>query len=334
MERFKADVLLFIYNQLKEGKIVTRDNVLDKFDINERTFYRYIKDIKKFVEGESNGELIGEKVISDRQKGGYILKGKHEKNLSEKEVLAVCKVILESRGFIKSEIKDIIYKLLDNCICKDKENIKYIIGNELMNYVPPIHGKKLLDKLWKISSAIKDKNVLKIQYFKIGTGGKIQKEISKRTLYPQGLLFSEYYFYLIALIEGKTYEYPAIYRVDRIEKLVITDMKYKVDYSKRFKDGEFRKLIQFMQAGKLERVKFRYTGRSIEAVLDRLPNAKIVKEESGEYIVEAKVFGKGIKMWLLSQGDSVEVLSSDKFREEIMETIDRTRIGYYKKFEY
>ncbi|MHC6180909.1 helix-turn-helix transcriptional regulator [Clostridium sp. JNZ X4-2] len=328
MERFKADVLLFIYNQLKEGKVVIKDDVIDKFNINERTFYRYIKDIKRFVEDESNGELMGEKIISDREKGGYILKSGYEKNLNEKEVLAVCKVILESRGFIESEIKDIIYKLLDNCICRDKENIKYIIGNELMNYVSPRHGKKLLDKLWKISSAIKDKNVLKIEYFKIGAGGKIQKEISKRTLYPQGLLFSEYYFYLIALIEGKTYEYPAIYRVDRIEKLVITDMKYKVDYSKRFKDGEFRKLIQFMQAGELERVKFRYTGRSIEAVSDKLPNARIVEEKNGEYMVEARVFGKGIKMWLLSQGDSVEVLGSDKFREEMIETIEEMKNSY------
>lgn len=328
MERFKADVVLFIYNQLKEGKVVVKDDIVDKFKINERTFYRYIKDIKKFVEDELEGELIGEKVIYDRQKCGYILKGKYEKNLNEKEVLAVCKVILESRGFIKSEIKDMIYKLLDNCICKDKENIKYIIGNELINYIPPKHGKKLLDRLWEISTAIKDKKTVEIRYFKIGTDGKIQEKISKRILYPQGLLFSEYYFYLIALIEGKSYEYPAIYRVDRIKDLVIKNRKYKVDYNKRFKDGEFRNLIQFMQTGKLERVKFKFTGRSIEAILDRLPNAKVVREKNGEYIVEAKVFGRGIKMWLLSQGDSVEVLSSNKFRKNMADTIDRMRDIY------
>ncbi|WP_373897763.1 WYL domain-containing protein [Haloimpatiens sp. FM7315] len=84
---------------------------------------------------------------------------------------------------------------------------------------------------------------------------------------------------------------------------------------------EFRKLIQFMQTGELERVRFRFTGRSIEAVLDRLPNAKVIKEKQGEYIVEAKLFGKGIKMWLLSQGDSVEVIGPDKFREEMKRTI-------------
>ncbi|MHC6179339.1 hypothetical protein ACYUJ6_05725 [Clostridium sp. JNZ X4-2] len=39
----------------------------------------------------------------------------------------------------------------------------------------------------------------------------------------------------------------------------------------------------------MERVKSRYTGRFIEAVLDRLPNAEVRKENYGEYIVEAKV---------------------------------------------
>ncbi len=109
---------------------------------------------------------------------------------------------------------------------------------------------------------------------------------------------------------------------------MVTDRKYKIEYSKRFQDGEFRKLIQFMHAGDLERVTFRFTGASIEAVLDRLPNAKVVKEKQGEYIVEAKMFGKGIKMWLLSQGDSVEVLGSDKFREEIIDTIEKMRKLY------
>lgn len=57
-----------------------------------------------------------------------------------------------------------------------------------------------------------------------------------------------------------------------------------------------------MYGGKLERVKFKYSGPSIEAVLDRLPTAKILEEDDEGWIVEAEVFGKGIEMWLRSQG--------------------------------
>lgn len=327
MERFKADALLYIYNSLIEGKVVKKNDVVDKFKINERTFYRYIKDIKNFVENP-NGDLIGEQVIVDREKCGYVLKGKHEKKLNEKEILAISKVLLESRGFIKNEIEDMLSKILDNCICEDKENIKQIIGNELINYVSPHHGKELLDKLWEISNVINEQRVLDIGYLKIGIDGKLQEEVSRRIVYPQGILFSEYYFYLIAFIEGKSYKYPTIYRVDRIKDLIVTDRRYEIEYSKRFQDGEFRKLIQFMQTGELQRVKFRFTGRSIEAVLDRLPNAKVVKEKQGEYIVETNMFGKGIKMWLLSQGDDIKVLSPDKFREEMMESIEEMKRLY------
>lgn len=329
MEESKSYVLLFIYNELKDGKVVTKESILNKFKINERTFYRYIKEIKDFVSEESknsNGELIGEEVIAE--KDGYILKGKHSKNLNEKEVLGISKVLLESRGFVKDEMKGILNNLLDNCVCEDKENIKFIIGNELVNYVSPQHGVELLDKLWRISNAIKKQKILEIGYCKLGVDGKMQEEMFKRIIYPQGLLFSEYYFYLIGFIEGRSDEYPTIFRVDRIKELVTTDKNFKVNHSKRFQDGEFRKLIQFMQAGELERIKFRFTGGSIEAVLDRLPNAKIVKEKQGEYIVDAKMFGKGIKMWILSQGEFVEVLGPDNFREDIKKTIERMGMQY------
>ena len=73
-------------------------------------------------------------------------------------------------------------------------------------------------------------------------------------------------------------------------------------YKDRFQEGEFRKRVQFMYGGKLERIKFKYTGPSIEAVLDRLPTAEILSQDEEGWIVEAEVFGKGIDMWLQSQG--------------------------------
>lgn len=331
MEVSKSYVLLFIYNELKDGKVVTKEHILNKFKINERTFYRYIKEIKDFVSEiskESNGKLIGEEIVSNKTKEGYVLIGKHEKTLNEKQVLAISKVLLESRGFIKDEINELINNLLENCICEDKINIRFIIGNELMNYVSPQHGTKLLDKLWRISTAIKSQTILEIGYCKLGTDGKTQKEMSKRTIYPQGLLFSEYYFYLIGFIEGRNDDYPTIFRVDRIKEITALDRKYKVDYSKRFKDGEFRKLLQFMQTGELEQIKFKFKGGSIEALLDKLPNAKVIEENPGEYIIQTKMFGKGIKMWLLSQGDFVEVLEPDNFRQEMKKTIDGMRNLY------
>ena len=63
-----------------------------------------------------------------------------------------------------------------------------------------------------------------------------------------------------------------------------------------------------MYGGKLRRLKFEYSGKSVEAVLDRLPTAKIISEGDGKYVLSAEVFGSGIDMWLRSQGESVKLL--------------------------
>ena len=61
-----------------------------------------------------------------------------------------------------------------------------------------------------------------------------------------------------------------------------------------------------MYGGKLQTVKFKYSGLDIEAILDRLPTAEVISEDNGVYTVSAEVFGKGIDMWLKSQGDYIE----------------------------
>lgn len=72
-----------------------------------------------------------------------------------------------------------------------------------------------------------------------------------------------------------------------------------------------RKRIQFMYGGKLRRIQFKYTGPNIEAVLDRLPTARVVEElPEGGQLVEAEVFdGNGLDMWLRSQGDWIQSIS-------------------------
>ena len=127
-------------------------------------------------------------------------------------------------------------------------------------------------------------------------------------------MFSEYYFYRTAFLEDKsTFEnpddlFPTIYRIDRIKSSRVLDEHFSVPYKDRFQEGEFRKRVQFMYGGKLERIKFKYTGPSIEAVLDRLPTAEIVERDEDGWIVTAEVFGKGIDMWLRSQGENIKVV--------------------------
>ena len=130
-------------------------------------------------------------------------------------------------------------------------------------------------------------------------------------------MFSEYYFYLAAFhynikrkccFEDPGDINPTIYRIDRIKSMKTTDTVVRKPYSDLLDDGEFRKRVQFMYGGKLQTIRFRYSGMSVESVLDRLPTAKILSEENGVYTIEAETFGKGIEMWLRSHCDTVEII--------------------------
>ena len=60
-----------------------------------------------------------------------------------------------------------------------------------------------------------------------------------------------------------------------------------------------------MYGGELYRIEFDFKGDSVEAVLDRLPTAKIIREDNGVYTIRAEAYGKGVDMWLRSQGEWV-----------------------------
>ena len=56
-----------------------------------------------------------------------------------------------------------------------------------------------------------------------------------------------------------------------------------------------------MYGGELKRVRFEYSGPSIEAVLDRLPTAIVKEVREGVFDVTAEVYGEGVEMWMGSQ---------------------------------
>ena len=76
-----------------------------------------------------------------------------------------------------------------------------------------------------------------------------------------------------------------------------------------------------MYAGKLMNIQLKYYGNNPEPILDRLPTAKIVKQDETGTVIEAEVYGKGIVMWLLSQGNNIEVIKPDSLRQEVKQML-------------
>ena len=310
----KIERVLGIYTKLMNGNLIFKAEEAERYGVNERSIQRDIDDIRAYFENEGSKSGNFHSIIYDRMEKGYRLEKIYEMKLTNAEVLAICKILLDSRAFTKKEMESFLRKLIDCCVPKENQKmVMELIRNEQFHYIEPQHKIVFIDKMWKIGQAIQCQQYVEIEYLRLK-----DKSIVKRKIKPVAIMFSEYYFYLAAFIDDndKSREhfdvlndaFPTIYRIDRIQSLKICEDYFYVPYKNRFEEGEFRKRIQFMYGGKLRKVKFKYSGLSIEAVLDRLPTAKILDEEDGVFIIEVEVFGDGIDMWLRSQGKIVEIL--------------------------
>lgn len=156
-------------------------------------------------------------------------------------------------------------KLITCCVPKDNQKlVTELISNEAFHYVEPRHKTKFIDTMWKIGQAIRNCQWIEIDYFRLK-----DKTVVKRKLKPVSIMFSEYYFYMAAFIDDENVRkdfdvindsFPTIYRIDRIKSCKVLNEKFHIPYSSRFEEGEFRKRIQFMYGGKLQKIKFEYLG--------------------------------------------------------------------------
>lgn len=227
--RIAKDRLLYMYSRLVDGKMLYKKEEAQRFGCSLRSIQRDIEDLRSFLHEQNEASGLVQDLVYNQKLGAYQLVPPSRNLLSNEEVFATLKILLESRAFTKKELYPIIDKLIDCCIPKtEQQRVSELIGNEKLLYVEPQHKDKFLN-------------------------------------------------------------------------------------SKRFEEGEFRKRIQFMYGGHLQRLRFLFKGGSYEYILDRLPTAKVVEESENGTLIEAEVFGKGIDIWLKSQGELIEVIS----RQEI-----------------
>lgn len=304
----KVNRVLGIYTKLLNGAVINKAEEAQCYGVNERSIQRDIDDIRDFLDTQSVEKGEVNSVIYDRMKKGYCLETIYKVKLTNSEILALCKILLDSRAFTKEEMTSMLQRMIDCCVPKSNQKlVKDLISNEEFHYVEPRHKTEFLDTMWDIGQAIRSSKYIEIEYIRM-----MDKKTVKRKIKPVAIMFSEYYFYVTAFIDDEKVRenfdvindsFPTIYRIDRIQSLEVLEERFHIPYASRFEEGEFRKRVQFMYGGKLQKVRFKYSGPDIDAVLDRLPTAVIESEENGIYTVKAEVFGKGIDMWLRSQGE-------------------------------
>ena len=156
-----------------------------------------------------------------------------------------------------------------------------------------------------------EKREITIEYYRVDRAWKTHR------IRPASVMFTDNFFYLIAFNTECDPDKPLYFRVDRIKYITEHRKKFSLADAPEFDEGLLRERSLFMWPGKLRTIQFEFTGSAIQAILDKLPTAKIIERNGRTYTIEAEVYGDGIKMWLLSQGRRVKVTAPEDFVEEM-----------------
>lgn len=199
MKEDKIGRVLQIYAKLTDGYVINKAEEAQRYGVNERSIKRDIDDIRNFLDTDSERTGVVNTVIYDRQKKGYRLETLYKMRLKNSEVLALCKILLDSRAFTKKEMVGMLDKLITCCVPQSNQKlVRDLIINEEFHYVEPRHKSEFLEKMWEIGQAVREARYVEMDYFRTK-----DKAVVHRKVKPVAIMFSEYYFYLTAFIDDE-----------------------------------------------------------------------------------------------------------------------------------
>lgn len=311
----KKNRLLDIFYRAIRGEKIKVSALAGEYEVSEKSISRDIAEIKNFL-ADSPEQFTGVEFLYDYAERAYRLEGNHF--LLNKELFSVVKILIGCRGFSKEELLELVEKLRQFTTEEDRLLLNQLIQKELYHYQEVRHDcTSVIDNLWKLTGCINEQREITIRYY------KMNRHQVERRIQPVAIMFSEYYFYLIAFRTDLKETLPLYFRIDRIVQIVEHRTTFVKERRHYFNEGELRKRIQFMQPGELRKIRFEFDGPSVQAILDKIPTAKVVGKNGRAQIIEAETYGRGINMFLLSQGHHVRPLAPQSFVEEMREEIKK-----------
>ena len=313
-KELKTDRVMALFFRALKGESLSAQKLSYEYNVSSRSITRDLNSLKMFL-ADHRDTLGNAELIYSSSDHCYTLK--MDNFLSNKELLAITKVLIGSRAFQNEELLELIRKLRQNTSTSDRRKLEQLIHKELFHYSEiGCDCQSVIDQLWNLTECIERKNVISITYH------KMDRSQVRRKIKPVCILFSEYYFYLIAYkCDEEDSNVPFYFRVDRIVDMTIHREFYTLTPDQNVDEGELRRKSQFMWPGPSRRIRFEFGGPSVQAILDRIPTARVIDHMNGHSVIEADVYGDGIKMFLLSQGSWVKVLAPSEFVEEMKEEI-------------
>ncbi len=321
MNNSKQERILEIFFRALHGEDIFVQKLADEYGVSTKSISRNINDLKSFF--AEHRELVGNTEIEysyhDKCYRLYM-----DEFLSNKELFALVEVMIGARAFSEMELLALIDKLKRFTTAEDRPKLNELIRKELYHYSGVKHDcESVQETLWQLVNCISDKKEISVEYY------KMDRSWVTHRLRPVSVMFMDYYFYLVAFKTDVQEMKPVYFRVDRIKHITEHRKKLTASETPDFDEGLLRRRSLFMWPGKLRTIRFEFSGPSLQAVLDKLPTAKVIERMGNrKYLIEAETYGDGIKMWLLSQGSWVKVIGPSEFVDMMKEEIEKLHSSY------
>lgn len=321
MENTKQYRVLEIFFRGLHGENISVQNLANEYGVSTKSISRSISELRNFL--TDHRDLVGntELQYSHRDKCYRLYM---DEFLTNKELFSLIEVLIGARAFSKMELLALVDKLKNLTTPEDQPKMTELIRKELYHYPEVNHDcESVQDHLWKLVNCITDRQEITVNYYRMD-----RKWVTHR-LRPASVMFTDYYFYLIAFKTDAEAEKPYYFRIDRIKEITVHRKKIDPLCSPDFDEGLLRKRSLLMWPGKLRTIRFEFSGPSVQAALDKLPTARVIERLAGNrYLIEAEVYGDGIKSWLMSQGVWVKVVSPNDFVQEFQDELRKTLNQY------
>ena len=313
----RIDRLTAILIQLQSKRLITAQEIAERFAISIRTVYRDIRAL----------EEAGVPVGAEAGKGYFIMEGYHLPPVmftrEEAGAMLLGSKILEKQSdkSIKKNFDEALLKIKAVLKFQEKDHLENLEEHIAVLSVPGMTKADFANNfLSEILNAIVNRETLKFDYFSNYNG-----KFTTREAEPSGLCHYGDHWHLIAYCRMRN-DFRD-FRVDRISKL----QRQNEHFSKNRK-ADFQNFVQKMILGSpLEEVK---------VLFDKQVVRYIGEEKYYHGFVEEKALENGVEMtfmvpdltyfarWMLMFGSTIRIESPDELNEIIVALVDELHKHY------
>ncbi|WP_446001991.1 helix-turn-helix transcriptional regulator [Weissella viridescens] len=173
--------------------------------------------------------------------------------------------------------------------------------------------------MWTFAKLIEHEHVIDFEY---ENDKGIIKHFSNAL--PVSIIVDTYYVYVVIFYaNSKNHFYN--YRLDRFlafngknNREVINN--YHMHQELHFNEPKVHRENPLMQIGDVTTTTIEFTG-ILEALKDKFPNSSVIKTDDSIYTIRITANWTSLKMWLLSQGTRVKILSPQSLVADYQETL-------------